>query len=83
MVNPDPEGPSPWITRVRVTVTGMSDSANLQSASASAFAVGESRLYHTFATTVSLRNQLFQTGVKADELWGSSGAGEPLNADYN
>ena len=82
-MNPDPEGPSTWITGVRVTVNGMSDSANLQGASASAFAVGENRLHHTFATTVSLRNQLVQAGIKADELWGSSGTGAPPNADYN
>ncbi|TDI40108.1 MAG: hypothetical protein E2P02_17430 [Acidobacteria bacterium] len=55
---PDPDDPESWITRVRVTVTGRSESTNLQGATAGVFAVGDTHLRRTFTTTVSLRNQL-------------------------
>ena len=51
------EEPDTYITRVRVTVAGRSESTNLEGASAGVFAADDTHLRRTFTTTVSLRNQ--------------------------
>ena len=60
--------PNSYITRVRVTVSGRSESTNLEGASAGVFAAEDTHLRRTFSTTVSLRNQLAQAQQKAREL---------------
>jgi hypothetical protein len=60
--------PNTWITRVRVTVTGRSDSRNLQGASQGVFAAEDTYLRRSFTTTMSLRNQLNQAQQKAIQL---------------
>lgn len=57
--------PSSWITRVRVTVSGRSESANLQGGSSGVYAADDTHLRRAFTTTVSLRNQLGQAQEKA------------------
>ena len=60
--------PESFITRVRVSVSGRSASANLQGGSPGVFAAKDTHLRKTFATTVSLRNQLGQAQQKAIDL---------------
>jgi hypothetical protein len=60
--------PNSYVTRVRVTVAGRSESTNLEGASAGVFAAEDTHLRRTFTTTVSLRNQLGQAAQKANEL---------------
>jgi len=60
--------PNSYVTRVRVTVAGRSESTNLEGASAGVFAAEDTHLRRTFTTTVSMRNQLAQAQQKADEL---------------
>jgi hypothetical protein len=60
--------PNSFITRVRVTVAGRSESTNLQGGSAGVFAAEDTHMRKTFTTTVSLRNQLNQAQQKALEL---------------
>jgi hypothetical protein len=60
--------PSSWVTRVRITVSGRSDSANLEGGGAGVHAASDTRLRRAFTTTVSLRNQLSQAMQKASEL---------------
>jgi hypothetical protein len=60
--------PSSWVTRVRVTVSGRSESANLKGGSSGVFAAEDTHLRRAFTTTVSLRNQLGQAQAKALEL---------------
>jgi type II secretory pathway pseudopilin PulG len=55
---PDPDDPESWITQVRVTVTGRSESTNLEGATPGVFDDNDTHLRRTFTTTVSLRNQL-------------------------
>ena len=65
---PQESDPSSWLTRVRVTVSGRSESANLQGGSSGVFAAEDTHLRRAFTTTVSLRNQLGQAQAKALEL---------------
>ncbi|MFQ5791368.1 MAG: hypothetical protein ACE5JI_12930, partial [Acidobacteriota bacterium] len=55
---PLPSDPTTWITQVKVTVAGRSESTNLQGASAGVFAPEDTHLRRTFSTVVSLRNQV-------------------------
>ena len=50
--------PNTWITGVRVTVAGRSASTRLEGASAGVVSVEDTFLRRSYATTVSLRNQL-------------------------
>lgn len=67
-LTPTGADPSSYITRVRVTVAGRSESTNLEGATAGVFAAEDTHLRRTFTTTVSLRNQLAQAQQKAIEL---------------
>lgn len=60
--------PNSYITRVRITVSGRSESTNLQGSTAGVFAAEDTHMRRTFTTTVSLRNQLAQAQQKALEL---------------
>ena len=60
--------PESFITRVRVSVSGRSASTNLRGGSPGVFAAEDTHLRKTFATTVSLRNQLGQAQQKAIDL---------------
>jgi len=60
--------PNSWVTRVRVTVGGRSESTNLEGASKGVFAANDNHLRRAFTTTVSLRNQLSQAQQKANDL---------------
>ncbi len=60
--------PDTWITRVRFTVAGRSDSTNLQGGSQGVFAAEDTHLRRSFTTTMSLRNQLNQAQQKSFEL---------------
>jgi len=53
---PDPDDPTSWITKVRLSVVGRSESTNLQGASEGVFDPDDTHIRKTFATTVSLRN---------------------------
>jgi type II secretory pathway pseudopilin PulG len=50
--------PNTWVTGVRVTISGRSESKNLEGASAGVFAAGDTQLRRSFTTSVILRNQL-------------------------
>ncbi len=50
--------PNSWITGVRVTVSGRSESTNLTGGTAGVFAVEDTHLRKAFTTSVILRNQL-------------------------
>jgi hypothetical protein len=60
--------PSSWVTRVRITVGGRSESRNLEGATQGVLAAGDNHLRRAFTTTVSLRNQLSQVQQKAIDL---------------
>ncbi len=62
--------PGSWITRVRITVGGRSESAGLAGGTQSVFAAedSETHLRRSFTTTMSLRNQLTQAEQKAFDL---------------
>ncbi len=60
--------PSSWVTRVRITVSGRSESAGLEGGTHGVHAAGDTHLRRAFTTTVSLRNQLSQAMQKAAEL---------------
>ncbi len=63
---PNPEVPSTWITRVRVTIAGRTQSTNLQGASAGVFDASDTHVRKTFSTVVSLRNQVYSAAAKTD-----------------
>jgi hypothetical protein len=63
--------PATWITRVKVTVAGRSESRNLEGASAGVFAAEDTHLRRSFSTTMVLRNQVFSAARETD------------NTDYN
>ncbi len=60
--------PSSWVTRVRITVGGRSESAGLEGGTHGVYAAGDTHMRRAFTTTVSLRNQLTQAMQKAAEL---------------
>ncbi len=60
--------PSSWVTRVRITVGGRSESTNLEGSTEGVFAAGDAYMRQAFTTTVSLRNQLSQAQQKAIDL---------------
>jgi type II secretory pathway pseudopilin PulG len=60
--------PGSWVTRVRITVGGRSESTDLEGATPGVYAAGDTHLRRTFTTTVSLRNQLTQAQQKANDL---------------
>jgi type II secretory pathway pseudopilin PulG len=60
--------PGSWVTRVRISVGGRSESTNLQGASAGVYAADDTHIRRTFSTTVSLRNQLSQAQQKGVDL---------------
>ncbi len=61
---PNPDDPSTWITQVRLSIVGRSDSTNLQGGSEGVFDPDDTHVRKTFATTVSLRNMLLAAGVQ-------------------
>ena len=65
LLTPNDELPNTYINRVRVTVSGRSESTNLQGATAGVFAAEDTHLRKTFTTTVSLRNQLAEAQDKS------------------
>jgi type II secretory pathway pseudopilin PulG len=60
--------PSTWVTRVRLTVSGRSESANLKGGTSGVFAAEDTHLRRAYTTTVSLRNQLGHAQETALEL---------------
>jgi type II secretory pathway pseudopilin PulG len=60
--------PNSWITHVRVTVSGRSESRDIEGASAGVFAAEDTFIRQNFTTTMSLRNQLNQAQQRAEEL---------------
>ena len=67
-LTPDDAQPDTYITSVRVSVFGRSESKNLQGATQGVFAAEDTHLRRTFTTTLSLRNQLAEAQEKAIEL---------------
>jgi prepilin-type N-terminal cleavage/methylation domain-containing protein len=57
--SPVPDDPNTWVTRVRVTVFGRSESTNLQGATAGVFASEDTHMRNAFSTTLVLRNQIY------------------------
>jgi hypothetical protein len=53
-----------WITGVRVTVAGRSESTDLQGASPGVFAQEDTHLRKTFSTVVHLRNVVGNAEIK-------------------
>lgn len=60
--------PNTWITRVKVTVFGRTESRNLEGASAGVFAAEDTHLRKSFSTTVGLRNQVFAAARETDNV---------------
>jgi len=60
---PNVADPSTWITQVRLSIVGRSESANLQGGSEGVFDPDDTHVRKTFATTVSLRNMALAAGV--------------------
>jgi hypothetical protein len=71
-VLPAGHDPETFITRVRITVAGRSTTPNLAGSTAGVHASDDAHLRRSFATTVSLRNQLNQAQQKAERLGRSS-----------
>jgi len=61
---PNLDDPATWITRVRLSVVGRSDSTNLQGGSEGVFDPDDTHVRKTFATTVSLRNMALAAGTQ-------------------
>ena len=59
------DNPDSYVTRVRISVFGRSESTNLQGATPGVFATEDTHLRKTFTTTVSLRNQLAHAQEKS------------------
>jgi type II secretory pathway pseudopilin PulG len=59
--------PNTWVTRVRITLSGRTDSANLEDAASRVHAAGETDRRRTLTTTVSLRNNLSRAARKAED----------------
>ena len=57
---PIPIDPMTWVTRVKVTVAGRSESANLRGSSKGRFFNDDAHVRKSFSTTVSLRNLVAQ-----------------------
>jgi prepilin-type N-terminal cleavage/methylation domain-containing protein len=68
LLTPIGNDPNSWITGVRLTVAGRSESTNLEGASAGVFAAEDTFLRRSFTTTMSLRNQLNQAAQRAMDL---------------
>jgi type II secretory pathway pseudopilin PulG len=62
---PNLDDPATWITKVRLSVVGRSDSRNLRGASQGVFDPGDTYVRKTFATTVSLRNMALAAGMQS------------------
>ncbi|HXV65130.1 MAG TPA: prepilin-type N-terminal cleavage/methylation domain-containing protein [Vicinamibacteria bacterium] len=56
--------PNTWITQVRFTVSGRTESTNLEGGSQGVFAADDTHVRRSFTTTMSLRNQLGQAAEK-------------------
>ena len=61
---PNQDDPDTWITKVRLSVVGRTDSINLRGASEGVFAPEDTYVRKTFATTVSLRNMALAAAVQ-------------------
>jgi hypothetical protein len=61
---PDPENVETWITQVRFSVVGRTESTNLEGASEGVFSPEDTHVRKTFATTVSLRNTILAAEFK-------------------
>jgi hypothetical protein len=62
---PNSEDPNTWITRVRFSVVGRTESTRLTGGSEGVFAPEDTHVRKTFATTVSLRNMIMAAELKA------------------
>jgi len=61
---PNLDDPSTWITQVRLSLVGRSESTNLEGATEGVFDPDDTHVRKTFATTVSLRNMTLAAGVQ-------------------
>ena len=69
------DDPMTWVTRVKVTISGRSETTNLEGASQGVFAAEDTHLRNAFSTTVTLRNQAYNAQIFAEENPG-------LNVNY-
>lgn len=63
---PQPDDPATWITRVKVTIVGRTESTNLQGATTGVFASEDTHMRKTFSTTTVLRNQVYSAAELSD-----------------
>jgi prepilin-type N-terminal cleavage/methylation domain-containing protein len=63
------DDPDTWVTRVKVTVFGRTESRNLQGSSAGVFASEDTHLRKSFSTTVTLRNQIYNASELDEYAW--------------
>ena len=61
---PNLADPATWITQVKLSLVGRSESTNLEGASEGVFDPDDTHVRKTFATTVSLRNMTLAAGVQ-------------------
>lgn len=64
-VMPDPDNFDTWITQVRFSVVGRTESTNLEGASEGVFSPEDTHVRKTFATTVGLRNMILAAELKS------------------
>lgn len=64
-VMPDPDNFDTWITQVRFSVVGRTESTNLEGASEGVFSPEDTHVRKTFATTVGLRNVILAAELKS------------------
>jgi hypothetical protein len=63
---PNLDDPDTWITKVRLSIVGRSESINLKGGSEGVFDPEDTHVRKTFATTVSLRNMALAAGIQTD-----------------
>jgi prepilin-type N-terminal cleavage/methylation domain-containing protein len=61
------DDPTTWVTRVKVTISGRSETTNLEGATQGVFAAEDTHLRNAFSTTVTLRNQAYNAQIFAEE----------------
>ena len=64
-VMPDPDNFDTWITQVRFSVVGRTESTDLEGASEGVFSPEDTHVRKTFATTVGLRNMILAAESKS------------------
>ncbi len=67
-VTPDQDNPDTWITQVRFSVVGRTESTTLEGGSQGVFSPQDTHVRKTFATTVSLRNMIMAAEFKSSGL---------------